>query len=56
MNAMLYDPELLNLPIHESNSELFLVFEKYAEEILAKQTKKESYSHKVARLINANAQ
>jgi len=54
MNALVCDPEIINIPIHEPNQKLLALFEKYAEEVLANQTDQETYSHKVSHLISKN--
>jgi len=51
VNAIVSDPDILNIPIREPNKQLFSVFEKYAEEMLSKQTEKATYTQKVGSLI-----
>ncbi|MFH2063945.1 MAG: AraC family transcriptional regulator [Pseudomonadota bacterium] len=51
MNAIVGDSEIVNIPIREPNKKLLSVFEKYAKEILSKQTEKSTYTQKVGSLI-----
>ncbi len=50
-NAIVCDPEFVNIPVREPNKQLLGVFEKYAEEMLSMQSQKATYTQKVGRLI-----
>jgi AraC-like DNA-binding protein len=51
MNALVGDSEISNIPIREPNKKLLSVFEKYAKEVLSKQTEKSTYTKKVGSWI-----